>query len=89
MDKARAQAAAIRRLNAAEGHWAEARIAEKQKDYARAEKELLAAIAADPRPGRYRELGDFYRRRKRTADMDEAFRKAGDPAPTARNRAQK
>ena len=79
LDKARAQAEAIRQLNPAEGHWAAARIAEKQKDYAHAEQELLAALAADPKPGRYREMGHFYRRRGRWEDMEAAYRKAGDP----------
>ncbi len=79
LDKARAQAEAIRQLNPAEGHWAAARIAEKQKDYPHAEQELLAALAANPKPGRYRELGHFYRRRGRWEDMEAAYRKAGDP----------
>ena len=80
MDKARAEAEALRKLSAAEGHWAAARIAEKRKDYGRAEQELLAAAAAEPqRTGFYRDLGHFYHRRGRWAEMENAFRKAGDP----------
>ena len=79
LDKARKQAEILARLSAAEGHVAASRIAEKHRDYALTEKELQAALAADPKNlGRYRELGHFYHRRRRWAEMEEAFRKAGD-----------
>jgi tetratricopeptide (TPR) repeat protein len=77
--KARAQAEALKRLNPASGHWAWARIAEKQKNLALAEVEFKAAQAADPKdPGRWREIGHFYRRHGRYADAEAAFRKADD-----------
>ena len=72
MDKARAQAEAIGRLSPADGLWAEAKIMEKHKDYARAERYLQAAAAADPhRPLRFRELARFFQRRGRWPRSEE------------------
>ncbi len=79
LEKARAQAQAMAKLSQSEGHWAAARIAEKQKDYTREERELLAAAEAEPqRSGFYRDLAQFYRQRKRWAEMEAAFKRAGD-----------
>ena len=64
VDKARAQAEAIAKLNTAEGHSARARIAEKEKKYDEAEREYRAAIDADPnRAGYRRDLEKFWKRR--------------------------
>jgi tetratricopeptide (TPR) repeat protein len=43
-DKARAQAATLARLDPAKAHWVNARIAEKKKDFAVAEREYRSAI---------------------------------------------
>jgi tetratricopeptide (TPR) repeat protein len=43
-DKARAQAATLARLDPAQAHWVNARIAEKKKDFAVAEREYRSAI---------------------------------------------
>src|SRR5215467_8570717 len=43
-DKARAQAATLARLDPAKAHWVNARIAEKRKDFAVAEREYRSAI---------------------------------------------
>lgn len=78
MDRAEEQARAMAKVNAGDGHWAAARIAEKKKDYAMAEKELLLAQSSDPNPGRWRELAQFYKRRSRWAEMEAAFLKSND-----------
>jgi len=54
IDKARQQAEAIARLDAAEGHGAWARIAEKEKRFDVAEREYRAALAAKPDSASYR-----------------------------------
>jgi tetratricopeptide (TPR) repeat protein len=66
MTAAREQAAAILTLDPARGHIDYATIAEQEKDYAAAERELLAAIAAAPATAAlYEAAGQFYRRRQR------------------------
>jgi tetratricopeptide (TPR) repeat protein len=60
----------------------EARITEARKDYAAAEADYKAAIAAGPRPsGPWMDLAAFYQRRKRIPDMVAAARNgvAADP----------
>ncbi len=77
--KARDQARALARMSPAEGFVAESRITEKKKDLVETERLLIAAQKADPTdPGRWRELGLFYHRHKRWAEMEEAFLKAAD-----------
>ncbi len=78
MHRAEEQARAMAKYSAADGHWAAARIAEKKKDYALAEQELLLAQSSNPKPGRWRELAQFYRRRSRWAEMEAAFQKSDD-----------
>lgn len=78
LHRAEEQARAMAQHNAGDGHWASARIAEKKKDYALAEKELLLAQSSDPKPGRWRELAQLYRRRGRWAEMEAAFQKSDD-----------
>lgn len=48
LDKAQDDVGVLAKLDAARGHWAEGLVATKRKDLARAERELLAAIEADP-----------------------------------------
>jgi tetratricopeptide (TPR) repeat protein len=71
MDKAREQANEILKLNPVRGHQRLARIAEREKDVATAEREYKTgvAIAPDSTPGYYL-LGNFYRTQGR---WDEAF----------------
>lgn len=76
-DKAQAMAAEIAKRDAAQAHWTNARIAEKDKDFARAEEEYKAAIAkGGGRPDRWLNLASFYRRQNRYADMENAINKA-------------
>src|ERR1022692_2234767 len=77
-DKAQQQADAIGRLNKGDGLLALSRIAEEEKKYPLAEQDLKTALEIDPTPGRYRELGGYYRRRKNYPAMEAALRKSGD-----------
>jgi len=63
MDKARKQAEAIAKLDAAEGHSAYAKIAEKEQRFEQAEQEYRAAIDANPKhPGYRRDLEAFWKK---------------------------
>lgn len=66
LDKAKEQAQAIGRLNALQGHYAMTTIAVHEKDYALAEHELQAAIAAAPDSlGALYSLGSLYQNEKK------------------------
>jgi tetratricopeptide (TPR) repeat protein len=74
--KAREQAAELLKLNPIRGHIGYGFIAEQEKDYAAAEKEFLAAIAARPDSDvTYSAAGSFYRRRERWADAISMYEK--------------
>ena len=74
-DKARAQAALIAPLNSAMAHWVLARIAEKNKDNAAAEREYRAAIDASNGGARaWVNLAGFYRHTNRFDDTEQALR---------------
>jgi tetratricopeptide (TPR) repeat protein len=74
-DKARAQAALIEPLNPAIAHWVSARIDERGKDNAAAEREYRAAIEASHGGARaWVNLAGFYRHTNRLDDMDQALR---------------
>jgi len=73
-DKARAQADAIAPLNPAMAHWVLARIAEKDKDPAAAEREYRIAIAASHSAARaWFDLAYFLFHANRLDEMDQAF----------------
>jgi tetratricopeptide (TPR) repeat protein len=81
-DKARAQAAAVARMNPAKAHWIQGRLAEKNKDAASAEREYRAAIDASRGGGNaWLNLGLFYRRAGRLDEMQEALKKAAAAPP--------
>ena len=74
-DKARAQAALLAPLNPAMSHWVLARIAQKNKDNAKAEQEYRAAIDASNGGARaWVNLAGFYRHTNRLDDMEQALR---------------
>jgi tetratricopeptide (TPR) repeat protein len=74
-DKARAQAELLAPLNPGMAHWVKARIAEKEKDVATAEKEYRAAIEASNSGARaWLNLAGFYRHTSRFDDMLQALR---------------
>jgi tetratricopeptide (TPR) repeat protein len=87
IDKARQEAAVILKLNPMRGHLDYAALAEQNKDYAGAEKEFLAAIAAvmADTGTPYNATGAFYRRRQRWAEAIAMYEKSLKAAPDARN----
>ncbi len=73
-DKAQAIAAQLDKLNPGQAHLLRANIAEGQKDYVTAEKELKSAIAASPHPADlWTNLAGFYQHRSRWTDFDSAI----------------
>lgn len=76
-DKARAQAVVIGKQNPAKEHWVYARIAEKRKDFAAAEKEYRAAIESSKGNSEtWLNLAMFLRKQQRYDEMETAIRKA-------------
>jgi tetratricopeptide (TPR) repeat protein len=76
-DKARAQAEALSKLDPAKSHWVYARLAEKNKDSAAAEREYRAALEATSDKGwGWLNLALFCRRMSRWDDMESAIQKA-------------
>ena len=74
VDKANTTAAQLDRVDPARAHQLRGWIAEEQKDYGTAERELKAAVAADPHPAfTWMSLASFYRRRQRWNDMNAAL----------------
>jgi tetratricopeptide (TPR) repeat protein len=74
-DKALAQVQLLEETNPAMAHWLRARLAEKNKDNATAEKEYRAAIDASHGSARaWLNLAGFYRHANRFDEMQEALR---------------
>ncbi|MGA2101213.1 MAG: tetratricopeptide repeat protein [Candidatus Sulfotelmatobacter sp.] len=73
-DKARAQADALMTFDPTRGHWLLARIEEKNKDIAAAEREYRAAIAASHSGARgWLDLANFFFYGHRTEEMEDAI----------------
>ena len=73
-DKARAQAQALVKLDPEKAHWVNARLAEKAKDTATAEREYRAGIEASANSAvAWLDLAMFYRRVGRMDDMENAI----------------
>ncbi len=86
-DKAEAVAARLDRLDPARAHELRAEIAEQNRNYGSAERELKQAIAVSAHPAfEWMELASFYRRRERWAEMDAAVR-SGESAASRDRRA--
>lgn len=84
MDKARTMMARIAAINPAEGHWAEAKIAEKRKEYGTAEAQLRSAIDAAPQQvGKIVELAKFLAKQGRIQEADQSLARADAIAPGA------
>lgn len=82
VDKAEKIAARMAARNAAEGHWAQARLAEKRKDFAAAEREYRAAVDAAPNDvGRALDLAAFLSARGRYLESEAIFRAAEESHP--------
>ena len=85
-DKAATQANQIASLDLAEAHKMKARIAEKNGDFVTAESEYRAAIqAGENRPGTWLNLAEFYRRRGRFDQMQEAIQHVSGSQNTTQN----
>lgn len=82
LDKAASLARQMGELNPAEGHWAQARLAEKRKEFQTAEQQLRRAADLAPRQvGRVIDLAKFFANVGRYQESEEAFRRAETIAP--------
>ena len=73
-DKAEQQADSLQVLDPARAHWVRARIAEKRKDFATAEREYRAAIdASHGSASAWLNLGLYYRHRSQWDEMEKAL----------------
>ncbi|MBV9182593.1 MAG: hypothetical protein JO356_14875, partial [Acidobacteria bacterium] len=73
-DKAEKQAVTLAQLDPARAHWVNARIAEKKKDLATAEREYQSAVeASHGSASAWLNLGLFYRHCERLNDMEKAL----------------
>jgi Tfp pilus assembly protein PilF len=82
LDKAETITRRFAGLNAAEYHWARARLAEKRRDFETAEREFHAALATDPNEvGRALDLAAFLSSRGRYGESDALFRAAEEDHP--------
>ena len=82
LDKAQVLAGHIAQLDPAEGYWAQAKLAEKRKEFGAAETELHRAITAGPRQiGKLIELARLLTRQGRYQEADRAMDAAEKIAP--------
>jgi tetratricopeptide (TPR) repeat protein len=82
LDKAADLADKITALDSAEGYWAQARIAERRKDFRKAEEHLRRAMEAAPmQVGRVVDLAKFLSKQGRVEESEQAFAKAEKLAP--------
>lgn len=83
-DKAAEVARRIGRLNAAEGHFAQAQLAEKRKQYDTAEDQLRHALELAPRQvGRILDLAKYLAKQGRYKESEDAFQQAEKLAPNS------
>ena len=84
MDKAQGMAIRIEAVDSAEGHWAQARLAEKRKEFNSAEDHLRRAIEAAPmQVGRFIDLARFLAKQGRYQESDQSLERAGKIAPNS------
>jgi tetratricopeptide (TPR) repeat protein len=77
LDKAARLAESIAALDPAEGLWAQSRIAERRKDYGKAEEQLRRAMQAAPmQVGRVVDLAKFLSKQGRIEESEQTFRAA-------------
>ena len=82
LDKAVGVAEQMASIDAVEGHWAEARLAERRKEFDTAEHHFqLAARMAPEQASRLIDLARFLARQGRYQESDQSFRKAEKIAP--------
>jgi tetratricopeptide (TPR) repeat protein len=81
IDKAEEIASQLDKVDAARAHQLRGHIAEQQKDYVAAERELKQAIAANAHPAlSWTNLAGFYAHRKRFEEMESAIHSAAGAA---------
>lgn len=84
LDKATATAAQMARINASEGYWAQARLAEKRKEFATAEAHLRQAIDSAPQQvGRVLDLARLFTKQGRNQEADQTLARAERLAPNS------
>jgi cytochrome c-type biogenesis protein CcmH/NrfG len=82
LDKAVATADKISRIDAVEGHWAQAKLSEKRKHYSGAEEQLRRAAELAPQQvGRLLDLAHFFTKHGRFQDAEQSLAKAEKIAP--------
>ena len=82
LDKAQNLIPRISQLNESEGQWAQAKLAEKRKQYSTAEDHLRRAIQAAPHQvGRFIDLARFLAKQGRYQEAEESFAAAEKIAP--------
>jgi len=83
-DKAATVAEHISKLNAVEGYWAQAKLAEKHKEYSKAEAQLRRAIEAAPQQiGRLLDLAHLFTKQGRYHDAEVSLAKASQIDPNS------
>jgi Flp pilus assembly protein TadD len=84
VDKAEKIAEQIAEIDVGEGHWAQARLAEKRKELGSAEEQLRRAIEASPqRIGRFIDMARFLAKQGRFQEADQNIAHAEKIAPNA------
>jgi tetratricopeptide (TPR) repeat protein len=84
LDKAEALVKDIGKVDVGEAQWAEARLAEKRKDYSSVEDHLRRAIDASPtRIGRFIDLARFLAKQGRFQESDQSLAQAEKIAPNS------
>jgi Flp pilus assembly protein TadD len=84
LDKAVGVADQMASIDPVEGHWAQARLAEKKKEFGSAEEHLQRAAEMAPhQAGRLIDLARFLARQGRYQESDQSFRKAEKIAPNS------
>jgi tetratricopeptide (TPR) repeat protein len=82
LEKAEALVTRIGQLDSAEGHYAQAQLADKQKEYDQAEAQLRRALELAPRQlGRLLDLASYLAKRGRIRESDAVFAQAETLAP--------
>jgi tetratricopeptide (TPR) repeat protein len=84
LDKASATAEQIAHINPAEGYWAQAKLAEKRKEFTRAEAHLKRAVEIAPQQiGRLIDLARLFSKQGRYQEADLSLAKADKIAPNS------
>jgi Flp pilus assembly protein TadD len=84
LDKAQVTAHQIAAIDPAEGHWSQAKLAERRKEYGSAEDQLRRAIEVSPHQvGRFIDLARFLARQGRLQEADQSLARAQKIAPNS------